>query len=198
MIVISTLTIGDFSRATHLSAKTLRQYHETGLLEPVDVDAETGYRRYAPEQIVTAQIIRRFRDLDMPLDDIHAVLDATDVETRNRVIANHLARLESNLARAQEAVSSLRDLLDGPQASPAIDHRYIPAASAAVITDIVENSNALTWFQGAMGELAATLAAQDIAPTGRPEVSTSQSSSPMIGGRAGTRNVTKSSAHYQR
>jgi DNA-binding transcriptional MerR regulator len=130
VIVISTLTIGDFSRATHLSAKTRRHCHETGLLETVDVDAETGYRRYAPEQIVTAQIIPRFRDLDMPLD-------ATDVETRNRVIANHLARLESNLARAQEAVSSLRDLLDGPQASPAIDHRYVSATSAAVITDIV-------------------------------------------------------------
>jgi len=41
--------------------KMLRHYHEIGLLEPVDVDADTGYRRYATEQIVTAQIIRRFR-----------------------------------------------------------------------------------------------------------------------------------------
>ena len=162
----STLTIGDFSRATHLGVKTLRHYHEVGLLEPADVDADTGYRRYTIEQIATAQIIRRFRDLDMPLDDIHAVLDATDVETRNRVIANHLGRLESNLARTQEAARSLRDLLDGPQASPAIDHRYIPATSAALITDIVEKSDALAWFHGAMGELAATLVAKDIAPTG--------------------------------
>jgi DNA-binding transcriptional MerR regulator len=163
--VTSTLTIGDFSRATHLGVTTLRHYHEVGLLEPDHVDADTG-NRYATEQIVTAQIIRRFRDLDMPLDDINAVLDATDLETRNRVIANHLARLESNLARTQEAARSLRDLLDGPQASPAIDHRYIPATSAALITDIVEKSDALTWFQGAMGELAATLTAQDIAPAG--------------------------------
>jgi DNA-binding transcriptional MerR regulator len=61
-------------------------------LEPIGVDFETGCRLCATEQIVTAQIIRRFRDLDMPLDDIHAVLDATDVETRNRVIAKQLAR----------------------------------------------------------------------------------------------------------
>jgi DNA-binding transcriptional MerR regulator len=162
--VTSTLPIGDFSRATHLSVKMLRHYHEIGLLEPVDVDA--GYRRYATEQIVTAQIIRRFRDLDMPLDDIHAVLDADELETRNQVIANHLDRLESNLARTQEAVTSLRDLLDHPQASPAIDHRYLPATPAAVITDIVDRSDALTWYQGAIGELAATLAAQDINPTG--------------------------------
>jgi DNA-binding transcriptional MerR regulator len=164
--VTSTLPIGDFSRATHLSVKMLRHYHEIGLLEPVDVDAETGYRRYATEQIVTAQVIRRFRDLDMPLDEIHAVLDAADVETRNRVIANHLTRLESNLARTQEAVASLRDLLDHPHASGPIGHRYVPAASAAVITEIVDQSDALTWYQGAIGELTATLAAQAIDPTG--------------------------------
>jgi len=142
VVVTSTLTIGDFSRATHLGVKTLRHYHDVGLLETVD---------------------------------------ATDVETRNRVIANHLARLESNLARTQEAVGSLRDLLGGPQASPAIEHRSVPAMSAAVITDIVDKGEALTWFQGAMGELAATLAAQDITPTGPPGVCTNQSSSPMIG-----------------
>src|SRR5690242_10178670 len=118
--VTSTLAIGDFSRATFLSVRMLRHYHELGLLEPVDVDADSGYRRYAPEQIVTAQVIRRFRDLDMPLEDIRAVLDASDVETRNRVIANHLARLESNLARTEMAARELRDLLDGPLASPEI------------------------------------------------------------------------------
>ena len=67
----SVLPIGDFSRATHLSVKMLRHYHELGLLEPAEVDAGSGYRRYAAEQIVTAQIIRRFRDLEMLREDIH-------------------------------------------------------------------------------------------------------------------------------
>jgi DNA-binding transcriptional MerR regulator len=34
------VTIGDFSRASHLSVKTLRHYHEIGLLEPSRL---TGY-----------------------------------------------------------------------------------------------------------------------------------------------------------
>jgi DNA-binding transcriptional MerR regulator len=164
--VTATLPIGDFSRATHLSVKMLRHYHEIGLLEPVDVDTDTGYRRYATEQIVTAQIIRRFRDLEMPLDDIRTVLQAPDVETRNRVIANHLDRLESSLGRTREAVMSLRELLNHPRTSPGVGRRYIPAAPAAVITEIVDRSNALAWYQGAIGELTATLAAQDITPTG--------------------------------
>jgi DNA-binding transcriptional MerR regulator len=38
------LSIGDFSRMTHLSVKALRHYHDLGLLEPADVNAQTGYR----------------------------------------------------------------------------------------------------------------------------------------------------------
>jgi hypothetical protein len=86
----------------------------------VEIDADIGCRGDATEQIVTAQIIRRLRDLDMPLEEIRAVLDASDVEIRNRVIANHLGRLETNLARTETAARELRDLLDGPLASPEI------------------------------------------------------------------------------
>src|SRR2546429_7363610 len=91
------LNIGDFSRATHLSVKTLRHYHRVGLLAPADVDADTGYRRYTIDQIPTAQGIRRFRDLDMPLDQIHAVLQAPDLRTRNELISAHLASLGQDL-----------------------------------------------------------------------------------------------------
>jgi DNA-binding transcriptional MerR regulator len=41
------LTIGDFSQITHLSVKTLRRYHEAGLLEPDEVDPYTGYRYHS-------------------------------------------------------------------------------------------------------------------------------------------------------
>jgi DNA-binding transcriptional MerR regulator len=76
--VSGSLTIGDFSRATFLSVKTLRHYHRVGILEPSVVDSVTGYRWYTSNQIPTAQVIRRFRDLDMPLADIASVLRAPD------------------------------------------------------------------------------------------------------------------------
>ena len=68
------LSIGDFSRMTQLSVKTLRHYHEVGLLEPDRVDPATGYRHYAPEQVPTAQVVRRLRELGMPIADVRAVL----------------------------------------------------------------------------------------------------------------------------
>jgi DNA-binding transcriptional MerR regulator len=38
------LTIGEFSTLTHLSVRTLRRYHEGGLLEPETIDPFSGYR----------------------------------------------------------------------------------------------------------------------------------------------------------
>src|SRR3712207_6140467 len=61
------LAIGEFSRMTHLSVRTLRRYHEAGLLEPATVDDATGYRYYSADQIPTAQVIHRLRQLDVPL-----------------------------------------------------------------------------------------------------------------------------------
>ena len=70
--------MGDFSRATHLSVKTPRHYHQAGLLEPAAVNPDTGYRYYSAGQIPAAQVIRRLRDLEMPVADVNAVLAAPD------------------------------------------------------------------------------------------------------------------------
>jgi DNA-binding transcriptional MerR regulator len=164
--VPASLSIGDFSRATQLSIKTLRHYHRLGLLEPSEVDPDTGYRRYTTLQIPAAQVIRRFRDLDMPLEQIRAVLDTPDLRTRNKLISAHLTRLEQDLARTQTAVASLRDLLADPADIAPISHRRVAATQAATITSVVTTGDLLPWFLGALGELYATLEARGISPAG--------------------------------
>jgi len=162
----STLAIGDFSRATHLSVKTLRHYHRLGLLIPAEIDPDSSYRRYNTEQIPTAQVIRRFRDLEMPLEQIGAVLQAPDVDSRNELIAAHLALLEQNLLETQEAVASLRDMLQGPSPAAPMEHRSEPALQTAAVSESVSLDALGPWFQGALGELTATVAAQGVATTG--------------------------------
>jgi DNA-binding transcriptional MerR regulator len=162
------LTIGDFSRVTFLSVKTLRHYHRAGLLEPAEVDQVTGYRRYTSAQIPIAQVIRRFRDLDMPLDDIGRVLRAPDQTTRSQLIAAHLTRLEETLAETQRAVASLRDLIEHPSPSAVIEHRRLSATSAAAITATVNIGDLVAWYHGAVGEIQGTLSAQDIVASGPP------------------------------
>jgi DNA-binding transcriptional MerR regulator len=160
-----TLTIGDFARATHLSVKALRHYHRIGLLVPDEVDSGSGYRHYAPAQIATAHIIRRFRDLDMPLDEIGEVLATDDLEARNQFISGHLDRLERALSATQSAVRSLRDLL-GSSTPASIELRSVTAIRAVAITATVDETELGPWFHGAFGELDATLAASRVRPSG--------------------------------
>lgn len=160
-----TLTVGDFSRVTHLSVKTLRHYHQVGLLDPDQIDPATGYRLYTPEQIPTAQVIRRLRDLDMPIAEVKAVLASSDATARGEVIASHLDRLETELAHTLSAVESLRNLLRRPAAT-AIEHRTVPPTPAMAITADVDRTDLLAWWQGALGELHAAVEAQHLDPTG--------------------------------
>jgi DNA-binding transcriptional MerR regulator len=160
------LSIGDFARATHLSVKTLRYYHEAGLLEPAEIDRHSGYRRYGVDQIPTAQVIRRFRDLDMPVEEVRAVLQAPDLASRTSLISRHLRRLEAELGRTQTAISSLRDLLEHPDTERPVERRHQPAALVAAITAEVVSAEIGPWHQGALGELYATVDAQGLDVSG--------------------------------
>jgi DNA-binding transcriptional MerR regulator len=162
------VTIGDFSRATHLSVKTLRHYHEAGLLEPREVDADSGYRYYSDEQIPTAQVIRRLRGLQMPVADVKAVLTAPDSDARTRLIVAHLDRLETELAQTAAAVGELRDLLERPTDTRQVERRSVAATTAAAINQNVDRQDLFAWWQGALGELQAIAGSQALKPTGPP------------------------------
>lgn len=160
------LTIGDFSRMTHLSVKALRHYHDVGVLEPAAIDPFTGYRSYDAGQVPAAQVIRRLRDLGMPLDGIRAVLSAPDIATRNAEIAGHLARMERQLAQTRASVASLRALLSAPAPHPAVDYRTIPAVTALAIAEVVTVEGFMEWVMGALEELTGALAASGLPPAG--------------------------------
>jgi DNA-binding transcriptional MerR regulator/effector-binding domain-containing protein len=151
---------------THLSVKTLRHYHQVGLLEPAEVNPGTGYRYYLSDQIPTAQVIRRLRDLEMPVAAIRAVLSASDTYVRNALIAAHLDRLEEQLSNTHSAVESLRNLLQHSGEVPAVEHRTVLAMPAVGIQQTVDREDLLSWWQGALGELHATVRAQDLHATG--------------------------------
>jgi len=164
--VTAGLTVGEFARITHLSVKTLRHYHQVGLLEPADVNPDTGYRYYRADQVPTAQVIRRLRDLEMPVAEVKAVLLAPGPPARNALIAAHLDRLEAELAQTRAAVDSLRNLLRRPEAAATIVHRSVPATPAAGIAAVLDRADVLAWWQGALGELHATVRAQRLHATG--------------------------------
>jgi DNA-binding transcriptional MerR regulator len=153
--VSALLSIGEFSRLTHVSVKALRHYHDVGLLEPAEVDTMTGRRFYSTAQVPAALVIRRFRDLDMPLDEVREVLRAPDVAARDHAIVAHLERMERRLEQTQATVTSLRGLLDGTEARVAVEYRDTPSAETIAIRERVEWDATEEWLAAALAELEA-------------------------------------------
>ncbi|WP_436534934.1 MerR family transcriptional regulator [Actinoplanes sp. HUAS TT8] len=158
------LSVGEFAQLTHLSVRTLRRYHDSGLLVPARVDEATGYRYYETGQIPDAQVIHRLRELDLPLAEVERVLRSPDPAERAGVIAGHLRRLEEQLDRTRQAVASLRQLLE-PQ-PVAVELRREPARTVAGVQDVVARDDVLGWYAGAMAELDVLVPAPDGVPGG--------------------------------
>jgi DNA-binding transcriptional MerR regulator/effector-binding domain-containing protein len=105
-------TIGEFSKITGLTVKTLRFYHEQGLLVPTSVDDETGYRYYDHAKIETGRAITHLRSLDLCLDEIGAILrSAGDDADLREVMERQKALLETKIQRYREIVRSLNQFL---------------------------------------------------------------------------------------
>src|SRR5580658_5301264 len=135
----STVSVGRFATITHLSVKTLRHYQQVGLLEPAEIDPSTGYRYYTLEQLPTAQLIRRLRDLRMPVADVRAVLVAGSPSERDTLIAAHIDHLETELANTRAAVNSLRALLESASEQHPVHRRAESSFSVMAITEEIRD-----------------------------------------------------------
>jgi len=157
--VTTLVNIGDFARMTFLSVKALRHYHEVGLLPPAEVDPDSGYRRYRLEQVPTAQVIRRLRELGMSLDEVRAVIEAPDVGMRNAAISAHLRRMEDELEETRETVKSLRLLLDETAPVPMeVSYRIDEPSFALAIRGEIAHDDMFPWLDEAFAELHAVVA----------------------------------------
>lgn len=161
----ATVPIGEFSRLTYLTIKTLRYYHEIDLLAPVSVDPNSGYRFYSTDQVGRAHLIRRLRDLNMPLPSIKAVLAAPDRHTRDAAIREHLARMEEELTRTRDVVASLRALLS-PSQRIDVEYRSVASFPALARTGLVSGDAIGEWCDTAFATLYDRLAAVDAVPAG--------------------------------
>ncbi len=68
------IRIGDFSKLSRVSVKTLRYYDEVGLLKPLYVDRFTGYRSYEYDQLLRLNRILALKDLGFSLEEIGQLL----------------------------------------------------------------------------------------------------------------------------
>jgi len=70
------LSIGDLSKLTGASHRSLRYYEQLGLLEPVLIDPDSSYRYYSFDQVYLADMIQLCIELDVPLKVLKEYIDA--------------------------------------------------------------------------------------------------------------------------
>ena len=110
------MPIGEFSERSGLSPKRLRSYADVGLLVPAAVDEASGYRYYAPGQLLDARVIAALRRAEVPVKEIHSMLgdpSASLLEAWER-------RVDLQGAERRDALRAARELLAVGNPSDAI------------------------------------------------------------------------------
>lgn len=112
------LSIGELARASGLSISALRFYDRHGVLLPVEVSPDTGYRWYAPSQCEDATLLARLRRIGLPLAEVRTVLSHRDPQTTRRTLDQHIADLEEGLVRARAEITRLQQEVSTSSADP--------------------------------------------------------------------------------
>ena len=95
-------TVTEIAQLAHISVRTLHHYDAIGLLKPT-VLTEAGYRLYDDTALERLYLILLFRELEFPLKDIQAILDAPDFD-RNRILAQQVEMLKAKAAHLQNLI----------------------------------------------------------------------------------------------
>ena len=69
------LKIGEFSRLSQVTVKTLHHYDKLGLLKPIHIEECSGYRFYSVEQLSRIHRIMALKDLGLSLEQVSLILD---------------------------------------------------------------------------------------------------------------------------
>ncbi len=110
------MNIGQASQASGVSAKMIRYYESIGLVPPAD-RSNSGYRHYGSNDVYRLTFVRRARELGFSIKSIGELMSLWVDRGRSRaevrkVALRHVRELETQAARLQEMIATLRDLVN--------------------------------------------------------------------------------------
>lgn len=134
-------SIGEFSKITGLTVKTLRFYHEQGLLNPAAIDDENGYRYYGPRQIERARAIACLRSLEFPLSEIAELLTGDDEAELIEIFQRQRAVMAERMRHSRQVVRSLDQFIGELQEHQAmnresefeVEEKHVPTQLVAAV-----------------------------------------------------------------
>lgn len=104
-------TVKETAKLTGVSVRTLHYYDEIGLLRPTAV-SDAGYRLYDDKALEKLQQILFFRELEMPLEGIKAILENPDLD-RDELLRSQKKLLVLKKQRLERIIAGIDDILRG-------------------------------------------------------------------------------------
>lgn len=100
------LKIGEFSRLSQVTVKTLHHYDELGLIKPAHIDPITNYRFYTVEQLPRIHRIMALKEMGLSLEQIGLMLEKElSTEEMRGMLHFKQAQIQQELREAQRQLS---------------------------------------------------------------------------------------------
>ena len=103
-------TIKEIADLAGVTTRTLRYYYQLGILTPAEI-GENGYRNYDHGNLLDLQQILFFRELEVPLKDIHYMLNHPDFQLQ-AALENHKTDLKNKLNRIQKLLGTVEKTIN--------------------------------------------------------------------------------------
>ena len=137
-------TVKEISDLTGISVRTLHYYDEIGLLKPTE-KSDAGYRLYDDKALETLQQILFFREFDISLKEIKAVLDNPALE-RNQILQVQRKMLVTKKERMERLIASIDDIDTAQYLTPSLTTTHIPLdemgqMAAKILIDRIEGGH---------------------------------------------------------
>ncbi len=163
--------IGEFSKLSRIPIKTLRYYHQIGLLVPEQIDDFTGYRFYTAVQLIRLNRILALKDLGFALEQIAQILD-DDLSTeqvrgmlrlKEAEITREIAAEQARLTRIQARLQQIKQESTMPKYEVVL--KTVESFQVAAVRDVIGKYDEIG---NLLGELFGTLARNQVRPMGSP------------------------------
>ena len=121
-------SVGELSEMYGVTSRTLRLYHERGLLVPEHIDTRTGYRYYSTSQLPRLEMILQMKNVGLSLKRIENILETKGLSVFEALLNEQIDELDEKIARYTTSRKALTRQLNSCRFlrnPPALDHVFI-------------------------------------------------------------------------
>lgn len=127
------MLIGEIAEFFNVSRKAIRLYEKKGIIKPVKVDTQNGYRYYSVEQVQQLNALLELKALGFSLEEIKTVLDGgTSKKQLLSALEKKQLAWQETINQAKYKAESIENIMKNLQSS----------RSAEAITEMTDEERA--------------------------------------------------------